>query len=87
MPLANPMEELQQVRRHQHLPLHYCTNRTIIQGVLDIVGRHRLRVVYRYADTHKEGIALLLFFFQHAMIGVALDVAKTDDHKFIPNGG
>ena len=78
---------LQQVGGLLHLSLYNDTNVTIVQGVLDIVRRHALRVIYRYAHIHEKGVALLLLSLQYAMVGVALDVAKTDDHKFIPNGG
>ena len=78
---------LQQVGGLLHLSLYNGTNVTIIQGVLDIVRRHALRVIYRYAHIHEKGVPFHFLYFQYTVIGVALDVAKTDDHKFIPNGG
>jgi hypothetical protein len=50
---------------------------------LDIVCRHPLRVIYRYANIHEKGVAFLFFLLQHAMIGIALDVAKAYNHKLI----
>ena len=62
--------------------MYYRTNRTIIQCVLDIVRWYALRVIYRYAHIYEKGVALLLLFFQNAMIGMALDIAQTDNHDY-----